>query len=429
MDWQIALYNNVTYSIAVIILISTVISSPKRRYALAFSIILIFGLILTFLIDEPSWIMPANTVLLTLCFVKPSKRLKGFVVPIRRTFYFCLTVSTLTWCFIATLSALIMLITPNWLGTDGYNIFMGTALVIVAIAVKMLKDSMGWCRQINADGYAIVLELVVLVFFSFILPTYYPSINEEDTRQWGIFVLAFIVVLITVGLLVKRMNDLEHERCSLAMQMERQKSYAGQIQSQFERMVTLRHYYNKLYQSLSPLIRDYDLKGLQVYFEENITPIHQSQVAGVQISSIKNDLIRNFIDVTAGQITTIGNLTLDIDISGEIRFPDNLLMDIFEILSNLVDNALRAVEGQASGLLRIHLHEHYGQLSIQVANTLSNGIDIEQMYSENKSDSESGYGLKRVREIVYSHPNIEHLTFKSGIFEGKEILVQQIIIS
>jgi len=314
---------------------------------------------------------------------------------------------------------------------------MEAALVIAAlVAKKAQKDSMGWCRQLNDDGYAIALEIVVLAFFSFILPRYYPAINEEDTRQWGIFVLAFMAVLVIVGLLVKRMSGLEHERRSLAMQMERQQSYASQIQSQFERMITLRHYYSNLYHSLLPFIRDGNIDSLRIFFEKNITPIHHSQVnddgngAGIDgiVSNIKDDLIRNFLDVTAGQVTTIGNLTLDMKISGDIRLPDNILMDIFEILSNLVDNALREIEGQYLGLLKIHLYESYGQLSIQIANTVISSIDIEQMYTSNHVESESGYGLRRVREIVYNHPNMEHLTFKSGMFEGKEILVQQIII-
>jgi len=119
------------------------------------------------------------------------------------------------------------------------------------------------------------------------------------------------------------------------------------------------------------------------------------------------------------------------DISGDIRLPDYILMDIFEILSNLVDNALREIEGQPLGLLRIRIYESYGKLSIQVANTLTHDVDIGQMYSVNqtgRAGSERGYGLRRVREIVYSHPSIEHLTYKNGVFEGKEILVQQILI-
>jgi len=61
-------------------------------------------------------------------------------------------------------------------------------------------------------------------------------------------------------------------------------------------------------------------------------------------------------------------------------------------------------------------------------NTLGYNLDIEQIYSHRLDDGERSFGLKRVREIVYQHPNMSHLTYKSGVLEGKEILVQQITI-
>jgi len=429
MNWQIALYNNLTYSIAVILLISTLIYSSTRKYMMIFSIMIIAGLLLTFVVSAPNWIMPVNTLLLTFCFTKPTNNLKDSFHTVKKTFYYCLTVSTLTWCFIVTLSALIMLIAPSWLNSYSYNVFMGTALVLITLVIKSSKNSMLWFKQSRDYGHAIALEIVVLAFFSFILPTYYPAIRGDDARQWGIFMLSFMMVLVIVSLLVKRMNDLEHERHNLAMQMERQKSYAGQIQAQFERMIILRHYYSNLYHSLSPFIRDCDIEGLRTFFEENITPIHQIQVDGIQLSNIKNDLIRNFIDVTIGQVATMDDLTLELDISENLSLPDHMLMDIFEIISNLVDNALRELDGQLFGLLRIRLYESDEQISIQIANTLSKNVDIEQLYNQESINSENGFGLRRVREIVYGHPNIEHLTYKSGRFKGKEILVQQIIIS
>jgi len=307
---------------------------------------------------------------------------------------------------------------------------MGAALVLVALAVKVSKDSMKWFKQLRDVGHAIALEIVVLAFFSFILPTYHPIIIGEDARQLGIFVLSFMAVLLIVGLLVKRMNDLEHERHNLAMQMERQKSYAGQIQTQFERMITLKHYYNNLYYSLAPFIRDSDMKGLQTFFEENISPIHQRHVEGVQLSNIKNNIIRNFLDVITGQVATLEDITLEIDTSENLRLPDNIIMDIFEILSNLVDNALHELDGQLSGLLRVRLYESDEQFSIQIANTINSNIDIERMYNIEtiNHEHEHGYGLRRVREIVYNYSNIEHMTYKSGMFKGKEVLVQQIVI-
>jgi len=213
------------------------------------------------------------------------------------------------------------------------------------------------------------------------------------------------------------------------MQMERQHSYAGQIQSQFERMITLRHYYSNLYHSISPFIRNSDMEGLQVFFEENISPIHQSQVDGAQLSNIKNDLIRNFLDVTAGQVTTMEGVSLEMDISDNLQFPDNILMDIFEILSNLIDNALRELKVQDFGLLKIRLYKFDEEIFIEITNTVRDNLNIEHMYNPKAVNLENGYGLRRVREIIYTHPNIEHMTYKNGMFKGKELLVQQIVIS
>ena len=408
---------------------STLVHSTIRKYIVIFSIITIIGLLLTFLASAPNWIMPINTILLTLCFSKPVKGFMDSYYSIRKAFYYSLTVSTLTWCFIATLSSLIMLIAPNWLNTDYYNLFMGAILVVIAIAVRASKNSMMWFKQLRDDGHAISLELVILSFFSFILPTYYPAISGEEARQMGIFVLSFMIVLVIVILLVKRMNDLEHERNNLVMQMERQQSYAGQIQSQFERMVTLRHYYSNLYHSISPFIRNSDMEGLRIFFEENIFPIHQSHVDGVQLSNIKNDLIRNFLDVTAGQVATMEGVSLEMDISDNLQLPDNILMDIFEILSNLVDNALCELKGQDFGLLKIRLYKYDKEIFIEITNTIKDNVDIEHMYNPKSVNLENGYGLRRVREIVYSHPNIEHMTHKNGMFKGRELLVQQIVIS
>ena len=408
---------------------STLVFSTIRKYIVVFSMITIIGLFLTFLASAPNWIMPINTILLTLCFSKPVKGFMDSYYIVRKIFYYSLTVSTLTWCFIATLSSIIMLIAPNWLIMDSYNLFMGAILVFIATAVRALKNSMKWFKQLRDDGHAIALELVVLLFFSFILPTYYPAISGEDARQMGIFVLSFMMVLVIVILLVKRMNDLEHERHNLVMQMERQHSYAGQIQSQFERMITLRHYYSNLYHSISPFIRNSDMEGLQVFFEENISPIHQSQVDGAQLSNIKNDLIRNFLDVTAGQVTTMEGVSLEMDISDNLQFPDNILMDIFEILSNLIDNALRELKVQDFGLLKIRLYKFDEEIFIEITNTVRDNLNIEHMYNPKAVNLENGYGLRRVREIIYTHPNIEHMTYKNGMFKGKELLVQQIVIS
>ena len=100
---------------------------------------------------------------------------------------------------------------------------------------------------------------------------------------------------------------------------------------------------------------------------------------------------------------------------------------MFELLSNFIDNALRELLAQTNGLLRIEFRVIDNELSIQIANTVNKSIEIESLYLQEQKDGH-GYGLKRVRAIVYEQPCIKHFTYKDGMFEGKIVLVQQIVI-
>ena len=170
------------------------------------------------------------------------------------------------------------------------------------------------------------------------------------------------------------------------------------------------------------------MEELRRYFEKYITPVHLDNIQkNSQISGIENELIRNLLEVTAEQSTALEHITLDMDVMGSIQIPDNIEMDVFEIMCNLIDNAICELACQNPGLLRIWLRVVDGQFSIYIANTLTDGIDIKQLYSKkNSKGSGNGYGLKRIRTIVYQNPGMEHFTYKNGTYEGKEILVQNI---
>ena len=416
-NWGIILYNNITYSLAVTIFISSIIIISKLKCAVTLVLVIVLGLLLT---NAPNWIVPINILVLSFYLTNGRKdKLE--------TFYTCVTVIFLLWAFIVTTSSIIMLITPNLYSTSEFNLIIGAVLLLATLFIKVKSHLIEWYTRLENKRYVIALELVILTFFSFVLPQYYTAIATEGIRMWAIFPLSLMAVLVIVALFVNRIKDLEYQHRNLTFQVEQQNFYAAQVESQFVRVVTLKHYYIKLYESLLPFIRDGDMKGLRIYFEKNISPIYHKQLKETpQLSNIKNDLIRNLLDSTEGQASAMEKLSLDMSISGKICLPDNMALDIFEIMCNLLDNALREVSFQENSLLRVWLHQEKKQLSIQIANSLSSNLDIGQMYI--LRGDELGYGLKRVREIVYKYPQIEHYTYKHGLHLGKEILVQQIKI-
>jgi len=168
------------------------------------------------------------------------------------------------------------------------------------------------------------------------------------------------------------------------------------------------------------------MAGLQAYFERHIASIHRDRLEDRgQLTSIRNEVIKNLLDVTVAQVDALENISLELEVDNKVRFPEDMEMDLFEIMCNLLDNAMRELGGQAPGLLRIVLRGEAEAVSITVANTLHASADIEKLYQTERR-GRHGYGLNRVRKIVYRHPGMEHFTYKGGMYRGKEILVQQI---
>jgi len=146
IDLLIGIYNNLSFSIATVILLSTLLRGVKRLLV-ALVLIFVVGLVFTFF-ALPNWIMPINTILLTLCFAVGIKEPKKY----RRIFFYCLTVTTISWCAIALLSSIIMLLAPNWLYANSYNLFMGGMMLGGTFVARRNSNIMNWCRQLEHKG-------------------------------------------------------------------------------------------------------------------------------------------------------------------------------------------------------------------------------------------------------------------------------------
>lgn len=94
----------------------------------------------------------------------------------------------------------------------------------------------------------------------------------------------------------------------------------------------------------------------------------------------------------------------DIHISWKIQIPEQMEISTFDInviLSNLLDNALNALEDIPNPNLEILMKYDRGLLCISIQNDCSHEqAAIFHAHSVFKPDDEHGYGLKNVRRIV-----------------------------
>lgn len=348
----------------------------------------------------------------------------------RRAFYLCLTVIFTLWCFTVVTASAVMILAPDRHGGTVFNLLMGTALIAFSLAVKRLPRLAVSCKRLEHTEYAVLIQLLVISFFSFVLPRFVPVVAAESKRVWGVFSLAFILLLALVGLLLNHMKNMEHERRAYRMQAQLQQEHGEQARRQYDTAVTLQHYYTKLYHSLEPLIRELDTASpVRRYFEAYITPIHKGQVENrKQLHRIHNDSLRNLLDFTAGQASKQEHFELVLAIDGDIRLPESMEMDVFRILNILIDNALAALAAQSEGLLRVSADGNAETVTLQVVNTIVAGTNIEDFYTVQRGNGH-GHGLKLVREIIYRNPAIEHFTYKGVGYRERETVVQRVQIA
>lgn len=417
-------HNNFVYCLAVVIIVSLLIKRNLGRYLLAVVLTTAAGLFVT-LSGMDYLTMPITVCLLTLIFSLGHKQHE-----ICNIFSKSLTAVFLSWCFITPLSSVIMMVAPEWHNGPGCNIVSGMAIMIFSLMVRCLPSVSKRIQTINLNRYVITLELLVLTFFTLILPQYFPVFELESKRQVGLFTLAFFVLLAFVSFIIHRMQKANQQHRELKILLKHQEAMGHQVKRQYDTVITLKHYYSKLYEGMAPLIRSEDMNGLKKYFEKYIAIIHQENVEVSQLlSNIKNEIIRNLLDVMISMIESMKGITLELSVEGIIEITGKIEMDIFEIVSNLLDNAIRELEGQSSGLLRIALAGDENTVSIEIANTVSLPIDIEKLCDPKiDGDSLHGHGLIRIQDIVCQHPEIEHFTYIKMTHEEKEVLVQQIVV-
>ena len=135
------------------------------------------------------------------------------------------------------------------------------------------------------------------------------------------------------------------------------------------------------------------------------------------------------MQITFGQIgMTMRHVTPELRVDGKIHIPQMLSVLIFEIMSNLIDNALQHIKHQRRGYFKMCFTPDDDCLMISVTNSLAHDKRFDVMFSGKVTQAGRGFGLRRVRQIAVDAPQVELYTHKRGQFEGMPLLTQEIKI-
>lgn len=221
--------------------------------------------------------------------------------------------------------------------------------------------------------------------------------------------IIYILVVLQVGLnLVYVINgislyqmvqirELETERKMFENAISQQKKSIAQLEAASNQIKTVRHDLKHYLVLLSSLLEKGDVDGAEAIVKELMGSVTKSQY----IFLTKNTLI-NAVLVNKKSFCDEKNISFRVHLNGMVK--QEYEMDVAIILSNLLDNAIEAVDKATNKEIVVDMHEIKGEYLICIKNwvEIQNGTKIKiDVLETTKQDKElHGFGLKSVKNYV-----------------------------
>lgn len=418
----IRLSHSIPYSLGLLFLLSVKLQGSKRKFLLFSLVLCVAYTILHYTVFSSATFILMVVPIILFGLNKGRKELK-------KVLYITITSTFLMWVVMAACSVPIMLLAPSFHLTVPFYIFMALAVPSICFVLACRKE---WTSKLfyvdKGAGYIAIAQVLVLFMLNFVFPPLLMSLFLENAHLFAPVFFSIMALQVVMTILFIRMANLMRTNMEVESQNRQAEEFCKNVQDKYVTVIQLHHYYDKLYKTLQTHIREDNMQELKRYFEENISEIHERMLdSGKALERIKDELLRNLIEVTAGEIKQGKHITFDLQVLGEVKIAEPYSMLLFEISNNLIDNAMNNLRQQDSGLLRIELVPELNGLSLKITNSLVEDIDVSSLYKTTPSNGR-GYGLSRVREIVNNNACIEYYIKKSEYYNDTPMLTQQIVL-
>lgn len=204
--------------------------------------------------------------------------------------------------------------------------------------------------------------------------------------------------------------------------------YTSHIEEMYDELRHFRHDYKNVLYSITGSLANNDVTGAKAILNQVLVPFEKaitqktsvlSQLENVQDLGLKS-LIYN------KAITALNdNLTVSIEVDEPIKFTRVIEpLDLIRILSNLLDNAIKASKQSKAKKINISLFTNDNQQWIVIGNsTKTKALNLQQLSSHNNLENAHGLGLKNLQMILARYPQVQHeLSSDNYWFEQKIII-------
>jgi sensor histidine kinase regulating citrate/malate metabolism len=271
--------------------------------------------------------------------------------------------------------------------------------------------------------WVVILQTIVFSITGLILLDIYFA----DTP---ILILLFIglIIIVNQGMIFyqyERIYTMVKEKYERQIIEEQNKYYEQQLKTMgtsLEEYKILRHdFRNKLSPLYDSAIRDGRNKEI-IAMINKLTGIHEGNTLYCDSGNHVIDSTINF-KLHSAQKRGI-KIEVEVFIPKDLEVP---LFDVTNILGNLLDNALEAVDkvGNFEKWLYVNVKYVKGHLLIEVTNSYDGIVKKhhgEQIVTRKKNEEEHGFGLKSIRSIAHKYDGEMQVSYDEKQFSNKVVL-------
>lgn len=308
-----------------------------------------------------------------------------------------------------------------------------TNIIIPLIMIGLIKTKIWFKLYGRAKKFADLMSthklflILVLVLFVFVVLFYTVYYVYYTSRIAVYIVIVLMFVFYTILLLSILFTSSKYERVKdkYTISLENLKSY--------EEMLTQYRVNNHENKNQLLLIRNM-VKDEEVkeYIDRLIDNKEKddnniyNMLKKIPLSIIRAVIYSKLIFMKNKKINYSMNIDRKLSSKDFANIPDDVLLDICNILNIFIDNAIDASVNSTERQILIEFEKHQDEIEIVISNTFDNDLDLNVIYSMGYSTKggDHGYGLPIVKSTINKDSNI----LRNEAEKIKDVFIQHLYI-
>ncbi len=296
-------------------------------------------------------------------------------------------------------------------------------LVFLLIISKFIKNKVKFLLELSIKFYLIYLfagfaDLIILSIVFLIL-------EEVDKRELYVCIIVSVSVLLQYSLII--LTAIANEGLKFQHYLNQKYLHVQQenyeyLQYREEETKKFRHDYRNHLNSLQILCKEKKYNDVEKYIEE-ISERFNGYNIYISVCNSFVDAILNYY------LQKVNKFNVRFIVSGKMPNSCNIVMfDLCTIISNLLDNALEAVEKNKEDDRWIEMTFRYDDLMIycNIINPYDGKLNInDNKFISRKNSKNHGYGLSNVKRSVELYSGSIDIKTENGMFKVLIALVNK----